>query len=249
MNIALFVIGIVLFGLLSLISLVFTIIYLANGKSSGAAGWGGGFVASLIGLIVCIYFTVHTVSEKIKSGIDWAQQNTGTYGSAPAGPDIDYKQPDRQNFLDTLKAYTNDMHEGKVPDTFYENRAADSAKDGSIIVPFLYPYSIKYNSANFIGDIIIAESGKVYASNISQMAFDKNFVIAKVDNSTSQEMLKAGKPEIEYILFDMRTGEFESFPNLQKLLEISGKIGYTGPDLMNYLSDNYTGWIEYAEYD
>lgn len=247
MSIALFVIGIILSGISTLVTVIFTIINLANGRSRNAAMWGGGFAVSLIILILSIFVTVRKVSQKVRDGVDWAKEqstyNNNDYSST------DYKNSDRQMFLDTLQNYIHEKYDGKVPADFYINRAADTAQDGRIVMPFIYPYSVIYDSELYLGDIIEAGSGKVYAQNISQLAFDSNFVIAKIDNTNSPDLLKAGRGELEYMLFDLRSGEYEVFPSLKKLLEVAGKIGYTGTDLMNYLSDDYTGWIEYQEYD
>jgi hypothetical protein len=67
-------------------------------------------------------------------------------------------------------------------------------------------------------------------------------VIAKVDNRYSQDLLRAGRGEIEYVFFDLRTAEYEAFPNKELLMKIAGKIGYTGPEEMTSLSTSYRGW-------
>ena len=136
-----------------------------------------------------------------------------------------------------------------IPPNFYQNKQADTASDGRLIFPFLFPFQIVYNSERFIGDIVSATSDSVLVRNVSTMAFDNNFVICKVDNTSDSELLKSGRGEIEYLLFDLRTGEYLDFVNKEILLEKAGKIGYTGPQEMMYLSDIYTGWIEYPQYD
>lgn len=155
----------------------------------------------------------------------------------------------RQAFLDTLIAYTNEHYDGKVPVEFFQNRPVEANKNGTIVLPFLYPYSIRYNPENFLGDIVQEDADKVFVKNISQLAFDKNFVIAKVDNSADAATLKEGHGDVEYLLFDTRTGEYESFVNQEKLHEFANKIGYTGSLSMNFLSDDYAAWLSYPDYD
>jgi hypothetical protein len=88
----------------------------------------------------------------------------------------------------------------------------------------------------------------VLVDNVSQIAFDKNFAIIKSENKNSPELLKAGRAEIEYHLFDLRTRNYETAPNLEKLLDLANRIGYEGPTTMQYLSDACRGYAEDVSY-
>lgn len=246
-SIVLYAIGIIISGIMALISATFCIIALVGNKNQKAGIWGGGFIVSLIVLIACILVVVKRVSSKVRDGIAWAQENSNM--DSQIGDYNDTKNQTRQYFLDSLQKYTPEKFAQTVPLNFYQNKQADTASDGRLIFPFLFPYQLVYNSEHFIGDIVSATSDSVLVRNVSTMAFDNNFVICKVDNTSNSELLKAGRGEIEYLLFDLRTGEYLDFVNREILIEKAGKIGYTGPQEMTYLSDIYTGWIEYPQSD
>ena len=248
MNSALIIIGIVLGGILTLVTVIFTIISLATGKNKNAAIWGVSFLISITILIFSIFQVVKRIGEKVKSGVEWLddQKNNGLTHTA----DMDeYNKQERGYFLDTLKKYTNPSYEGKVPADYYENKPAENAVDGKIIVPFVYPLSIRYSANEFSGEILSDMNDSVYLKNVSQMAFDENFAIVKCDNTNDKALLKEGRGEIEYILFDLRTREYLPFTSEQQLIEKAGKIGYTGPSQMTYLTDLYRGWIDTLNVD
>lgn len=248
MSAPLFIIGIIIGGLATLVTVIFMIISLATGKNKNAGIWAIGFVVALTILILSVFQVMKRIGEKVKSGVEWMEEhkNDGLLHN----PDNDeYNKQERGYFLDTLKKYTNPSHEGKVPADYYDNKPAENTADGKIIVPFVYPLAIRYSPTDFNGEILSDVNDSVYLSNISQMAFDENFVIAKCDNTNDKEAIKAGKGEIEYILFDLRSREYLPFVSEQQLVEKAGKIGYAGPTNMTYLTDLYRGWIETLNFD
>jgi hypothetical protein len=246
MNFALILLGLILSGIMTLVSVVFTIISLANKKNQNAMRWGIGFIISLAILIVCVFKMVQKVSEKVKTGIEYIEEHKG---NITLNTDDEANKKARQEFLDTLQLHLLDKYIDKVPVEFYINKPAVKDAKGLITVPFLYPYLIRYNDVYSTGDIFIEGQDSVFVQNVSQIAFDMNFAIVKVDNTSSPELLKAGHHDIEYLLFDMRSRNTLDAPNNEKLLDIADRIGYTGPKQMQYLSDMYRGWIVYTEYD
>ncbi len=247
-SVTLYIIGIAIGGIATLLTLIFTIISLSGGKNKNAGIWGIGFVIAITILILSIFQVVKRAMNKVKSGIERLEENKNNGLSLNEDRD-EYNKQERGYFLDTLKKYTNPSYEGKVPADFYDNKPAENAVDGKIIVPFVYPLSIRYSSMDFLGEILSDVNDSVFLKNISQMAFDENFAIAKCDNTNDKALLKQGNAAIEYVLFDLRTREYLPFENEQQLVEKAGKIGYTGPSQMTYLTDLYRGWIETLDFD
>lgn len=243
----LIMLGMIIGGIMTLICLVFIIISLANNRKQSAIGWAVGFIASLIIVVISVFQMVNRVSEKVQSGIDWVEEHKN--GITINGGDSEYRKRERQEWLDTLQGHLLDKYENNVPVDFYINKPAVKDINGKIILPFLYPYLIRYNEMTSTGDIIIEGQDSIFVENVSQIAFDENFAIIKADNSLSPELLKAGRPETEYLLYDLRTRNFETAPNNEKLLDLADRIGYTGPTEMQYLSEAYRGWFDYTEYD
>ncbi len=250
MSISIIIIGLVLGGITTLVTVIFTIISLATGKSKNAVAWGAGFVIALSILIFSIFQVVKKIGEKAKSGIEWLEENKNkglTYNGD--SDNLAYQEQERQYFLDTLQKYTNEALKDKAPADYYANKPANPAVDSKITLPFVFPFSMRYNVDTYMGDIISDINDSVYLNNISQIAFDENFAIAKVNNSNDKELLKAGRGEIEYVLFDLRTREYLVFTSEQQLIEKSGKIGYSGSQYMELLSDLYRGWLEPLNFD
>ncbi len=246
MSATLFIIGTIVGGIATLVTVIFTIISLATSKNKNAGIWGIAFVLSLTITIISIFQLVRKIGQKVKSEIELLGNNGGL---SVKEDNEEYDASERSYFLDTLKKYTHPAHEGKVPADYYANKSAEKSADGKLIVPFLYPLSIRYTPNDFSGEILSDMNDSVYLKNISQMAFDENFVIAKVDNSKDKDLLKEGRGEIEYVLFDMRSREYIAFTSESQLIEKSGKIGYAGPQQMTYLTDLYRGWIGTLDFD
>jgi hypothetical protein len=250
MSTSLLIIGIVIGGIATLVSIIFTIISLATGKNQNAGAWAIGFVISITILILSAYQMIIRVGEKVKSGVEWLEEQNNNKDKSKDydADDTSYARQERQDFLDTLKKYVNPSFADKVPADFYDNKAPQTREE-EIVVPFLYPLSIRYNTNEFSGDIISDVNDSVFLANVTQMAFDENFAIAKVDNSSDKALLKAGRGEIEYILFDLRTREYLDFVSYEQLLDKSNKIGYTGPASMTNLSVLYRGWTDPLTFD
>ncbi len=246
MNFALTVIGIVLGGIATLVTLVFAIISLSTGKQKNAGFWALGFAAAISILIFSIITLVQSISSKVKDGIEWIEQHDTS--NKDYIEDVD-QQLARNNWIDTLRAYTNGMYEGKVPADFYSAAFVDSDSLDRFVAPFLYPYSIRMDVNRNVADIIVDVRDTMFVQNVSQMAFDENFVIAKIDNNQSPELLKSGHAAIEYLLFDMRTGNFENAPTYEKLMDFANRIGYVGSRELKYVSELYSPWMQYEVYD
>lgn len=236
MSISLLIAGIVLGGIFSLVCLIFAILSLVWGKQSNAIAWGVGFLISVFMLCYSIYKSVSGVVNKVHDGVEWAQDQPIKLVNKIEKEMV----ANRQAWLDTMQAYTRE--DITVPADFYANKPAEHMPSGNKIIPFIYPYSVSYDNKSFLGDLMVASRDSVFLRNISAMAFDQNFVIAKVDNTNSKDLLQQGRGEIEYILFDMRTGEFENMTSMEQLLKISDKIGYTGPKELKYLSTSLYCW-------
>jgi hypothetical protein len=246
MSIMVFVIGAIIFGILTLVALVFTIISLASSKNRNALIWGISFVLVLTLTVFCILGIGRRMREKMTESFEQIMQQSTIKA------DNEYSQANkmqRQVFLDTLQNYINENYEGKVPVEFYINRVADTAANGDLVVPFLYPYSMRINEDSYLGKISLESNDSVFVENISQMAFDRNFVICRIDNQSDAAAMEKGRAEVEYVFFDMRTGNFEVFPNKQMLDKIAGKIGYTGPSDMQPVSALYSAWIDSNQYE
>ena len=238
---SLIIAGIVLGGLLTIVCIVFAIISLANGKNKNAIIWGSGFLISVLMVTISIFMLFRETAARVRDTFaDLAAQNKNY--DVTSSLDDEYSKNERQYWLDTLQKYTNTKYDGKVPADFYINKTVTANADGTLNVPFVYPYYIKYNPTSYTGDIMMETSDSIFVKNITSMVFDENFALIKVDNSMSPDDLSAGRPETEYLLYDLRTRNYESAANMEKLLDLGRRIGYTGSTDLSYLSESYRGW-------
>lgn len=241
MTYPLIIAGIILGGLLTILCIVFAIISLSNGKNKNAILWGAGFIVAVLMVAISVFMLFRETAARVRDTFaDLATQNKDY--NTTSSIDDEYSKNERQYWLDTLQKYTNTKYDGKVPADFYINKTATTNADGTMNVPFVYPYHIRYNTTSYTGDIMMETSDSIFVQNITSMAFDENFALIKVDNSMSPEQLKAGRPETEYLLYDLRTRNFENAPNMEKLLDLARRIGYTGSTDLSYLSEIYRGW-------
>ena len=241
---AIYLLGIILGGIVALVCLIFTIIMLANGKKNPSIIWGVSFIVSLCVLILFIIQMVQGVVGKAKDRFkDLAELNNQHQHKDYAESEY-ASETAKKKWLDTLQFYVRENVKSKVPADFYENKKVQINADGSVIAPFIYPYSLKFSRDNYgVADVINDQNDSVFVRNVLSFSFDENFVIAKIDNKGSADLLKNGSPEIEYILFDMRTGVYESYNNEEKLHNFADRIGFVGSLSMRYLSTEYYFWI------
>jgi len=253
---AILLIGIILGGIGSLVCLIFTIIMLANGKRNPSIIWGVSFLISVCVLVLSIVQMVQGVIEKTKDGInsmsEWGEDHKDdAYNNY--GDDAYNDEAAKKNWLDTLDYYVRESVRPRVPVDFYANKKVEVQSDGSVIAPFIYPYFVKFSADNYgVADIINDNNDSVFVRNVLAFSFDENFVIAKIDNKGSKDLLEKGTAEIEYVLFDMRTGVYESFNNEAKLNDFANRIGFVGNLDMKYLSTEYYAWtkeMDSEEYD
>ncbi len=241
---SLIILGIVLGGIALLVSLIFAIIKLAGGKNQQAGIWAAGFVISLTIVIFSVVQLVNVLKNKVQ---ETAEMFKNSQYNNYDDTQTDYLRDERQYWLDSLDVYTNDALRTKVPTDFYKNEEVKTDENGKMTLPFLYPYTLRFDSYNYIADVMLDDS--VFVANVSEFAFDQNFMIARIDNKSSKELLKKGHAEIEYLLFDLRTGNYEEAINKEKLMNLGERIGYTGATDLKAVSAAYSGWLGYEEYD
>ncbi len=222
--------GIIITGILALISLIVTTISFKNNKKSTGIVWVIIFAMALSCTIFCFCQLIRKLPPDIKA--------------LPANdkPLAIDRSKERKVWLDTLKAYTNESFEDKLPADAYENKVADTT-NGRLILPFLYPHVLNYDPATKTASIANEFTDSILVENVSQMAFDQNFVIAMVDNSGFPALLKSGHAATEYLLYDMRTRNFEPATSKDQLMDFAKRIGYVGSLEMKPVSESYKAWL------
>jgi hypothetical protein len=234
--------GLAIGGILTLVTLVFAIIALSKKKKKNAFGWGFAFIISFTILSASAFKYLNEGSEEVQKGIDSVQTHENTNMESEA------RKTERQEWLDSLQLHNIIKYENSIPADFYANKPPVKDAKGITRIPFLYPFEFNYNNASQTADIIIDGEDSVFVFNVSQIAFDENFAIIKV-NKSKAVVPTATPAEGDYLLFDLRTRNYEAVNTMEQLIDLADRIGYVGPKKLQNISDACRGWIEYEVHD
>src|SRR4051812_12603741 len=117
-----YIIAIVIFAIFTILSFIFSIIYFINSKK-GKFAWLGGFLFSLIGLVVSVFLLVNTMVKKAASFARHMEEtfsNSGKnfYDQMDTSIYKIYSVPDSVNSkqIEYLVSIEPKKHQGGVPD-------------------------------------------------------------------------------------------------------------------------------------
>ncbi|OFY83053.1 MAG: hypothetical protein A3F72_18830 [Bacteroidetes bacterium RIFCSPLOWO2_12_FULL_35_15] len=228
-------IGIIIGGLATLVTLIFTILALVAGKNENAAYWAIGFAISISVVIFSVVQMAERVSNKVKSGVEWLKEHENT-SFTTEDDQLDYSRSERDNLMDTLKLFVDNRYKNVIPFSFYQDKGLDSDT-----LPFIYPYAFEYKDYNFNLVNVLQKNSIPMVGHISQLAYDNQYLLLKVDKTNME--LKNNEPEISYFLIDLKSGKQTQFLNSKKLIEEASAMGYKGNTEMMYISDLYQAWF------
>ncbi len=221
---------------MTVISLIFGIIALANNKQNKYV-WLATFFCSLIGLIICIVIFVRKAVNTVQNFTENAIGQFENFGdSLSAIGSIDtHKANNASAHIALLKSYLPSNVSGTEPEEFYTYLGF---KD-YYRYPLRYPYSIHcmytkdngelYNESNVVR-FDENDNGEIYAgvSNIHKIAFDKSYLLVEqtITSTRTDKMIN------HYVLYSLDTEKKEETTSLPKLIQLAKERGYTGPDTL-----------------
>lgn len=232
-------IGIIIGGLATLVTLIFTILALVAGKNENAAYWAIGFAISISVVIFSVVQMAERVSNKVKSGVEWLKEHENT-SFTTEDDQVDYSRSERDNLIDTLKTLVDSKYKNAIPFSFYQDKGHLQDVDSDTL-PFIYPYAFEYKDYNFNLLNVLQNPSVTMVDRISQLAYDSHYLLLKVDKTNTE--LKNNEPEISYFLIDLKSGKQTQFLNSKKLIEEASAMGYKGNTEMMYISDLYQAWF------
>jgi len=222
-------IGIFVFSILTILCLVFAVIYIVGAKP-GKFGWLAGFFLSLLALVTCIFLLVAKVSAKAKEFSDTIENKFTPNFDAEAYDDynladsVNSKQIQYLKALDTVGIYFN------PPLQFYNYLGFRDY----FRMPLRYPYAIHCSDSLYKGNLFdeidvqkfdVNDNGEkdCHLNNIVAFAFDKNYMLIK----TSE--LKSGKEEIQFLIFNFDSQDIERFKTLEQLTKRAKERDFSSP--------------------
>ncbi len=246
----LFIIAIIIFSILTILCFIFGLIYLINSKK-GKFGWVGGFVFSLIGLIVSVFLLANGIANKVFSFTNNLQQSFGGINQNMIDQ-IDtaqfktYLVPDSLNNgqIKDLKSLESEEIAGNVPPQFYNYLGF---KD-YYRLPLKFPFSL--HCADSLNNASLFNEGSVTSFNesnngevdcnvngITEFTFDNHFFLAKHQD-------KFDDKKSVYIIYNFDTAEFEEFENLNKLILKATKLKFSNQYKFFNCKDYYDGFYK-----
>lgn len=223
----LLILGILIFGLLTLASLVFSIIYLAYSKP-GRFIWLGIFFGSVLGVIVCISLTVNKAVQKVKdigneiegsirSGLDSSAANESNYATEASSGQIKY-----------LKEIEPEEAKRYEKSQFYSYLGyADYYR-----LPLRWPYSIHCSGVPGHGELFNEKEVTRFDENdngeescgiydIDAFSFNKNYLLIRLDSLSKQ----AGDTR-RFIIYDLEKKSKQRYSSMVEMAKAASLIGF-----------------------
>ena len=212
-------------GILTIVSAVFTILYLANSKK-GKFIWLSIFLFSLSLLLLFIFLLVGTITKKARNFVDGIERNFEmNVDSSFAASQYNIADTANSKQIKYLKLLEKEEHEN-IPPQFYSYLGfADYYR-----LPLVYPFSIHCSNELLSGSLInevnvekfdVSNNGEkqLGIDDISEFNFDQNILVAKRSGN--------GKMQTSYFIYFFDSGAVEEFDNLNDLKIRAGKLKFT----------------------
>ncbi|MCW3077916.1 MAG: hypothetical protein JWO32_2525 [Bacteroidetes bacterium] len=215
----------ILFGILTLVSVVFTIISFANsGKNKFI--WLCIFVTSLVGLTLSVYFAV---DRSVKGAQKFTERFQVPYGINDSLSYKDYNLADSVNSqqIHYLKLIEPREFNHSVPPQFYNYLGFRDYYR----MPLRYPYSLHcesilangvlYNEKD-VEQFNVNDNGEKECTlkNVAEFTFDKNLFIAKTISKNK---------DTSFVIFNFSDGASEEFKNQDELEQRARLLQFSRP--------------------
>lgn len=213
------VLGIILSGLLLLISVIFLIVNWSKLKSRNI--WLSLTIISFISLTGLIGYTIYSVITSAKTGwskmIDSVDSYNNTYKDTRLYL-LDEDSPNEQ--IELLKSYHSDSLNKEIPNEFY----TDFGYSDDYRFPLRYPYSIHYSydlDNGYLKKIEKSTQKYLELTAIKRFDFDQNYFLAE-----SQSYVE-GESKMDYLLYHFDIDEIERFATLRELSNRASELNYS----------------------
>jgi len=216
----------------AIISVIFTIISFANGKSA-KYGWLTSMLLCIAGLVICIFTFIRKAVNKVEDYANNLKQemmsNMQDYSDTMAYTTPISLQSSKQ--IKLLKTYYPDS--ASVPEQFYYYLGFENYYR----FPLRYPYSIHCSPFKDAGELYNElqvkrfdenDNGEIQTSinKIDRLAFDKKYLLIdqKISSTRSPDFIH------HYILFSFDTEKTQEAETEKELVKLAKQKGYKGSE-------------------
>jgi hypothetical protein len=224
----LFGLGVILSGIMTIVSLVMGIISFAYSKKSKFI-WLGGFFLSLIALVFCIISLVTKVTNKVGGFVKKMEQNMMVYPDSTSKEGYNLSDSLNSPQIKKLRIYESEELKGQVPDQFYTYLGFRDYYR----LPLPYPFSIHCTETPGVGDLFDERNVKKFDANdngekecllknIAEFAFDANYILAKCVHNQGKDA------EFKFFIYDLKTEKAEEFSNAVQMNRRAAELKFSG---------------------
>jgi hypothetical protein len=227
------IIAIVIFALLTVLSIVFSIIYFASSKK-GRFIWLSSFFICLIGLISSVYILTNSVVNKISS-VSHSFENSFRNNTSNPYDTLDtnvykpYSTTDEANNqqISFLKSIEPENYKNNIASQFYSYLGFRDYYR----LPLRYPFSLhcidSLGNASLFNELEVikfdeSNNGEIDAElyNITEFTFDRNILLAKhQDKNDASKYL--------YVIYNFENGKLDEYPDLKRLILAATKQNFS----------------------
>lgn len=219
-----------------LVFLILTIVYLSGGNQRKGTIFGAMAGACLIFGISSVVFLVDRTTSKIRTEFadawDEIKEESRVHSEARA--------QQQQIINDSLFAMVPDELKSEVPPDFYDTRFTDL---GKYWIPMVYPFGISADVYFEWGALVQGvNEDKEILFGVTHFAFDRNWVLCKVDNypdADNMEYTNYEKPPFYFAAFNTRNERLKEFTNEKDLWSFAESKGYNGQEYLSSLDEAY----------
>ena len=224
----LYITGIFLSGILTLVCLILGIISFANSKN-GKFYWLIGFLISLCTLLLCIYLLINRIKDKAGNFMNKLEHRMEmNIDTAAARQNYYFSDSIHSKQIQYLKLIEPEESKGKIPDQFYSYLGFRDY----FRMPLRYPFSIHcidqtengslYNEEN-VERFDASDNGEksVNIDGIIAFSFDAHILLARqlYDSESKTE---------KYIIYFFDTGNTEEFNTSDKMNVRARELNFNG---------------------
>jgi len=177
-------------------------------------------------------------SEKVKEGTESFSEKLSEWGDSIKLHHKDDRDQERYTpMMDSIAAY--------IPKSVSEKDHSDFLSGDEDKGPTVFPYVFKKENGDhesiklecFNSKFCKAEKFSVPLDHITAITFDRNYILLRKDNTLNGKNENENEPDVNYVLFNLRSLTTGSYANEKQLLKAAEQGNYRGPHELMDLED------------
>ena len=247
----LLIIAIIVFAILTILSFIFSIIYLVNSKK-GKFIWLGGFVFSLVALITSAFLLANSIANKVTSLTEnfeksFTNMDKNMLEQMDSSKFNSYNLSDSTNNKQVilLKLFESESKNNNVPQQFYTYLGFGDYYRLPIKYPFSFHCADSLNNATLFNETEVVKFDQSNngekdcgINNVSEFVYDRNFLLATRKYSENSKLI------CSYLIYNFETETLEEFESLNKMIKRANELKFSKPYKFTDCKKYFDGFYE-----